>query len=43
MENYDEDSERRYIREADVKHAKEKHILHSDMPFLLEIMKINKC
>ena len=40
---YDEDSDKGYIYEVDVKHPKNLHDLHSDLPFLPEIMKINKC
>ena len=43
IQNYDEDSDKGYILEVDVKHAKNLHDLHSDLPFLPERMKINKC
>ena len=39
IKNYDEDSNKRYIREVDVEYPKN---LHGDFPFLAEIMKINK-
>ena len=40
--NYDEDSDKGYILEIDVKYLKDLHGLHSDLPFLPERMKINK-
>ena len=43
MKNYDEDSDKGYILEADVEHSKNLYDLHSDMTFLPERMKINKC
>ena len=44
IKNYDEDSDKGYILEVDVKYAKNLHSdLHSDLPFLPKIMKINKC
>ena len=43
IKNYDEDSDKRYIFEVDVECPKNLHDLHSDLPFLLERMKINKC
>ena len=42
IKNYDEDSEKGYILEADVKYPKNLHDLHSDLPFLPERMKIDK-
>ena len=36
IENYDEDSDKGYILEADVKYPKNLHDLHSDLPFLPE-------
>ena len=43
IKNYDEDSDKGYILEVDVEHPKDLHNLHSDLPFLPERMKINKC
>ena len=43
IENYDEESDKGYILEADVEYTKKLHDLHSDLPFLVERMKINKC
>ena len=41
--NYDEDSDKGYIPEVDVKYPKNLHGLYEDLPFLLERMKIGKC
>ena len=43
IKNYDEDSDKEYILEVDVEYPKNLHDLHSDLPFLPERMKINKC
>ena len=43
IKNYDEDSDKGYILEVDVKYLKNLHDLHSDLPFLQKRMKINKC
>ena len=43
IKNYDEDSDVVYLIEADVEYPKELHTLHSDLPFLPEIMKVDKC
>ena len=43
IKNYDEDSDKGYIFEADVEYPKNLHDLHSALPFLQERMKINKC
>ena len=41
--NYDEDSDKGYILKVDVEYTKELNYLHSDLQFLPEKMKINKC
>ena len=43
IKNYDEDSDKGYILEVDVEYSKNLHDLHSDLPFLPERMKVNKC
>ena len=43
IKNYDENNDKDYILEVDVKYPKRLHELHSDLPFLLERMKIDKC
>ena len=43
IENYDEDSDKGYILDADVEYRKNLHDLHSDLPFLAKRMKIDKC
>ena len=43
VKNYDKDSDKEYILEVDVKYPKNLNYLHSDLPFLPERMKINKC
>ena len=43
IKNYDEDSDKGYILEVDVKYPKNLHDLHINLPFLLERMKIDKC
>ena len=43
IKNYDQDSNKGYILEVDVKYPKKLHDLHSDLPFLPERMKIDKC
>ena len=43
INNYYEDSDKGYILEVDVKYPKNLHDLHSDLPFLQERMKIDKC
>ena len=42
IKNYDEDSDKRHILEADVKYPENLHGLHEDLPFLPERMKIGK-
>ena len=41
--NYDENRNKGYILETDAEYPKNLHKLHSDLPFLPERMKINKC
>ena len=41
--NYDKNSDKGYILEVDVEFPKNLHKLHSDLPFLPERMKDNKC
>ena len=43
VKNYDEDSDKEYVLEVDVEYPKDLHDLYSDLPFLSEIMKIDKC
>ena len=43
IENYDENNDKGYILELDVKCPKRLHELHSDLPFLSERMDVNKC
>ena len=43
IKNYDENNDKGYIFEVDVKHPKRLHDLHSDLPFLSKRMEINKC
>ena len=43
IKNYDEDSNKRYIFEIDVKYPRKLHDLHSNLPFLPKRMKIDKC
>ena len=43
IKNYDENNDKGYIFELDVKYPKRLHELHSDLPFLSERMEINKC
>ena len=43
IKKYDEDGDKGYILEVDVEYPKNLHDLHSDLPFLPERMKINKC
>ena len=43
IKNYNEDNNKGYILEVDVKYPKRLHKLHSDLPFLSERMEINKC
>ena len=43
IKNYDENNDKAYIFEVDVKYPKRLHELHSDLPFLPERMEIIKC
>ena len=43
IKNYDENNDKGYILEADVKYPRKLHDLHSDLLFLPERMKIDKC
>ena len=42
IKNYDEDSDKGYILEVDVKYPRKLHDLHTDLPFLPKRMKIDK-
>ena len=43
FKKYDENNDKEYILEVDVKYPKKLHDLHSDLPFLPRRMKIDKC
>ena len=43
IKSCDEDSDKGYILEVDVKYLKRLHNLHCDLPFLPERMNIVKC
>ena len=43
IKNYGENNDKGYILEADVEYPKNLHDFHSNLPFLPEIMKIDKC
>ena len=43
IKNYDENNDKGYILEVDVKYPKRLHKLHCDLPFLPKRMKIDKC
>ena len=43
IKNYNENDNKGYILEVDVNYPKRLHELHSDLPFLSERMKIDKC
>ena len=43
IKNYDNDSDIGFILKVDIRYPEKLHDLHSDLPFLSERMKINKC
>ena len=43
IKNYDESGDKGYILEVDVEYPEKLRSMHSDLPFLPERMKINKC
>ena len=43
IKNYNENDNKQYILEVEVRYPKRLHELHSDLPFLSERMKIDKC
>ena len=43
IKNYNENNDKGYILEVDVKYPKRLHELHSNLPFLSEGMEVNKC
>ena len=43
IKSYNEDNNKGYILEVDIKYPKRLHKLHSDLPFLSERMEVNKC
>ena len=43
IKNYNEDDHFGYFLNVDIEYVRELHDLHSDLPFLPERMKINKC
>ena len=43
IKSYNEDKNKGYIWEVDVKYPKRLHKLHSDLPLLSERMEVNKC
>ena len=43
MKNYDEHNDKGCILEVDVEYPKDLHDLHSDLPFLPERMRVNRC
>ena len=43
IKNYNENDNKGYILEVDVRSPKRLHELHSDLPFLSQRMKIDKC
>ena len=43
IKNYDENNDKGYILEVDVKYPRKLYDIHSDLPFLPKRMKIDKC
>ena len=43
IKNYDENNDKGYILEVDVKYPRKLHGIHSDLPFSAKTMKIDKC
>ena len=43
IKNYDENNDKGYVVEVDVKYPKKLHDIRSDLPFLPKRMKIDKC
>ena len=43
IKNYDEEADASYLLFVDIEYPKTLHMLHSDLPFLPEKIKINKC
>ena len=43
IKSYDENNDKGYILEVDVKYPRKLHDIHSDLPFLPKRMKIDKC
>ena len=43
IKNYDEDSDKGYTFKVDIKYPKRLHNHHCDLPFIPEMMKIDKC
>ena len=43
IKKYDEDGNNDYFFKKDIEYPRELHNLHSDLPFLPERMKVNKC
>ena len=43
IKNYDNDGEIAFILKVDIEYPKKLHDLHSDLPFLPERMKVNRC
>ena len=43
IKNHNEESDKEYIFEVDVKYSRRLHDLHSDLPFFPKRMKVDKC